>query len=311
MPPPPQRPNVLIVGSIALDTVETPREKRENLIGGSATYASFAAAIFSSVGIVGIVGEDFPAQGISLLQARGVDTRGLVIRPGRTFYWHGRYEENMDNRTSLRTELNVFADFDPRLPPGYITAPYVFLANIEPRLQLKVLDQVRAPSFVMADTMDLWIRTAADELDGVIQRVDLLTINESEVRLLTRETTLARAARRLLSRGLNHLLVKKGESGSLLFSRERLLFVPAFPLEEVRDPTGAGDAFAGAFIGSLAARGSRELEDLYTAALSGSSVASFAVESFGADSLAHLTKAIADSRKSQLLSMVHPSFVKQ
>ena len=305
-----EKPDVVIVGSIAFDTVETPREKRENLIGGSATYASFAAALFSSVGIVGIVGEDFPQDIISLLQTRGVDTRGLVVRPGKTFFWHGKYEADMETRTSLRTELNVFSDFDPRLPLEYTDCPYVFLANIEPRLQQCVLEQVREPRFVMADTMDLWIRTAAHELDSVIRRVDLLTVNESEIRLLSGETTLVRAARRLLARGLKHVLVKKGESGAVLFSGERTLFIPAYPLEEVRDPTGAGDAFAGAFIGALAERGCTNLEDLFAAALSGSSVASFAVESFGADGLARLTKAQAISRREQLLSMIHPFPVK-
>jgi len=297
-------PDLVVVGSVALDDIHTPWEHRRSVLGGSATYAALAAAPFCRTGLVGVVGEDFPEEARVLLQERGVDTRGLESRPGRTFHWEGRYEANMEDRTTLCTELNVFADFQPELPPEYRDAPYVFLANIAPALQLQVLDQLPEASFVAADTMDLWIRTTADDLAAVLGRVDLLTLNESEARLLTGERSLRRAAARIRERGPGMVLVKKGESGSVLFAPDRILFIPAYPLEEVRDPTGAGDSFAGAMMGELASRRDRETEAVWRAAITGSSVASFAVEEFGAEYVGRLDREAIERRRAELLAMI-------
>jgi sugar/nucleoside kinase (ribokinase family) len=287
---------VVIVGSVGIDTVETPADRRENILGGSASYACAAASFFARVGMVGVVGTDFPSAYRKLYDRFGIDTEGLQFVPGATFRWSGVYESNMDNRRTISTELNVFATFSPELPPNYREAPFLFLANISPSLQRHVLNQVRRPRFVMLDTMDLWINTARDELHDVIGRVDLLTMNESEARHLTGRHSLIQAARRLLEMGPKYVIVKKGEHGSILFSRRSIFLMPAFLLEDVRDPTGAGDTFAGGFLGALARSGAINEPSIRRAMLYGSVVASFGVEDFSLDRLAKLTRAQIEQR---------------
>jgi sugar/nucleoside kinase (ribokinase family) len=290
-------PNLIVVGSIGLDTVRTPRESRTDVLGGSVSYACAAASGFTRTGMVGVVGTDFPASGRALFRKLGIDMRGLQTAEGRTFRWSGVYARNMDNRRTLTTELNVFESFQPRLPPSYRRAPFVFLANIAPALQLHVLDQMeRRPQFVMADTMDLWIRIANADLRRLVARVDLLTVNESEAHHFTGERNLVRAARILREMGPRHILVKRGEHGSVLFSKDGILLMPAYPLEEVVDPTGAGDSFAGGLMGHLAAGGRVSTSAIARSMLYGSVVASFNVEAFSLERLGALSMGAIEGR---------------
>ena len=240
--------------------------------------------------MVVVVGTDFGEDYFDIYRGFGFDLDGLQIRDGRTFRWSGVYEDNMDNRRTLSTELNVFAEFMPELPKHYRAAPFLFLANIAPALQLRVLDQIRKPRFVAADTMDLWINIALPDLKKVIRRIDLLTLNESEARHLTGERSLIKAARKLLGWGPTYILIKKGEHGAVLFSKRVTFLMPAYPLEEVHDPTGAGDTFAGGFMGHLAAGGKVSESAIRSAMLYGSVVASFNVEAFSLDRLRQLTQ---------------------
>jgi cytidine kinase len=300
-------PSLIVVGSIGIDTIETPRERRVEILGGSASYACAAASFFTGVGLVGVVGTDFPKPYTDLYRKLGINLDGLQTVPGKTFRWTGVYEANMDNRRTICTDLNVFASFMPDLPPSYRKAPFLFLANIQPQLQLHVLDQIEQPRFVVADTMDLWINTAKDDLVKVIQRVDLLTINESEARHLTGEHVLVRAARSLLGMGPKYVIVKKGEHGSILFSRDSIFLIPAFPLEDVRDPTGAGDSFAGGFMGALASGGKLGEAGIRRAMVYGSVVASFGVEEFSLDRLETLTIDRIEERASLFREMTRTS----
>lgn len=284
-----ENPRLVVVGSIGLDTIETPSERRADVLGGSVSYACAAASFFTRPGMVGVVGTDFPKGARTLFRRMGVDTRGLQVAEGQTFRWSGVYEENMDNRRTLRTDLNVFADFMPELPPSYRRAPFLFLANIAPALQLHVLEQVESPRFVMADTMDLWIRTTPEDLRRVVSHVDLLTVNESEARHWTGRHGLLEAARELLKLGPQYVIVKKGEHGSMLVTRSSVFLLPAYPVEDVRDPTGAGDTFAGGFMGRLAAGGRVGESAIRSAMVYGGVVASFGVEAFSLDRLARLT----------------------
>lgn len=295
---------LVIVGSIGIDHIETPQERRENLLGGSASYACAASSFFTPTGMVGVVGEDFPPEFLDLYSRFSVDLEGLQRRPGRTFAWSGVYEENMDNRRTLETVLGVFETFQPDLPACYKHASHVFLGNMDPSLQLHVLDQMQEPRFVLADTMDLWINIARDTLEEVVSRVHMLTLNESEARLLTGAHNLRDAAERLLELGPRHVLVKKGEHGSMLFSREGIYIQPAYPLRSVQDPTGAGDTFAGALMGWLAANGASDEASLRRAMLQGSVVASFGVESFSLDRLAALTSVEIQARARELEGMM-------
>lgn len=295
---------LVIVGSVGLDTVETPAVRRAEALGGSASYACAAASFFTRTGMVGVVGSDFGKGYLDIYRGFGFDLAGLQVREGRTFRWSGVYEENMDNRRTLATELNVFAEFMPELPENYRQAPFLFLANIAPALQLRVLDQMRKPRFVVADTMDLWINTALADLKKVIRRVDLLTLNESEARHLTGERMLIKAARKLLGWGPRHILIKKGEHGAVLFSKRGTFLMPAYPLEEVKDPTGAGDTFAGGFIGQLAAGGKVTEEALRLAMLVGSVIASFNVEAFSLDRLRKLTRREFNARVAEFKNML-------
>jgi len=282
--------SVLVVGSIALDTIKTPLEEHADLLGGSASYASIAASFFGGVNLVGVVGDDFPEAHIELFRTHGVDTEGLQITPGKTFRWSGEYLWDLNTRETRSVELNVFEHFSPELPESYRDTPFVLLANIAPALQHHVLDQISNPKFIVADTMDLWIDIARDELVSLLGRVDMLILNDGEARQLTGETSLIRAGRKIREMGPSHVAIKKGEHGCLLFSTEGFFSCPAYPLEDIHDPTGAGDSFAGGLTGYLAAHAdSITFDHLRRAVVYGSTLASYNVEKFSLERLKTVT----------------------
>ena len=295
---------LVVVGSVGLDTVETPCARREDLLGGSVSYACSAASFFCPAGMVGIVGEDFPQAYIDCYAGFGIDLAGLQRVKGKTFRWAGVYESDMINRRTLRTDLNVFADFSPDLPAAYRSAPFFLLGNISPALQLHVLAQAERPRFVAADTMDLWIGTARDPLMELIGKVNMLLLNDGEARMLTDEHNLKRCAEKILEWGPQYVVIKKGEHGAMLASRSGLFLVPAYPVDAVRDPTGAGDAFAGAFMGALASGGATGDSDVRAALMAGSVVASFNVEDFSLDRLRRMNREDVDQRLRELQRMV-------
>lgn len=285
---------LLVVGSVAYDSVRTPSGKVEEALGGSATYFSLAAGFFSRVDLVACVGEDFRAQDRYLLEKHGVDLEGLEVRPGQTFRWKGEYGKDLNTAVTLETRLNVFADFQPKIPDRYRNAEFVFLGNIDPGLQRQVLAQVRRPRLVACDTMNYWIEGHFHSLVETLKQVDLLIINDAETRRLAGEASLVKAARRVLEWGPSTLVVKRGEYGALLVQRDRdrglrLFGVPAFPVEDVEDPTGAGDTFAGGFMGFLASCGRIDDQSLRQAVVFGSVMASFNVERFSVERLTELT----------------------
>ncbi len=283
--------SLLVVGSVAFDAVETPHGKIDRMLGGAATYFSVAASYFTRVNLVGIVGTDFTAKDESIFHGRRIDTQGLERADGRTFFWAGKYSQDMNERTTLATELNVFADFNPRLPQPYQSSTHIFLANIHPALQASVLHQVpKRPKVVALDTMNYWIERTPKELRETLKHTDILVINDGETRQLSNEHNLLRAARHIFSLGPKALVIKRGEHGAMLVHQNRTFHVPAFPLEQVHDPTGAGDSFAGGFMGYLATV--RKLDDpaLRRAMVYGSVMGSFAVEKFGLDRLRALKK---------------------
>ncbi|MCG3147352.1 MAG: hypothetical protein PCFJNLEI_00791 [Verrucomicrobiae bacterium] len=277
--------SLLITGSIALDTVKTPLEEHTDQLGGSASYAAIAASFFTPVNLVGIVGNDFPKPYLNLYRKHGVNLDGLQIATGKTFRWSGEYEWDMNNRKTLSVNLNVFETFQPTLPAHYRQTPFIFLANISPQLQLHVLSQVKKPKFIVADTMDLWINIAKVPLLALLKKIDCLILNESEARELMKETSLIKAGKALLKRGPKFVCIKKGEHGCLLFGKDLFFSAPAFPLEDIHDPTGAGDCFAGAFAGYLAKAGKVNHQTLRKAVIAGSVIASFNVESFSLNRL--------------------------
>ncbi|HRJ73312.1 MAG TPA: PfkB family carbohydrate kinase [Terrimicrobiaceae bacterium] len=285
--------SVLIVGSIALDDIKTPLEEHQNLLGGSASYGSVSASFFSPVNLVGIVGEDFPKEHIALFHSRNIDLGGLQIVPGETFRWSGEYMWDLNTRETRSVALNVFEHFTPTLPENYKETPIVLLANIAPDLQHHVLDQVRLPRFVIADTMDLWINIAKERLVELLARVHMLILNDSEARQLTGETSLIKAGRKLQDMGPRYVAVKKGEHGCLLFGGQGEFFsCPAFPLEDIHDPTGAGDTFAGGLAGYLAKSGGTEVTfaALRQAVVYGSVLASYNVEAFSLERIKTVTQ---------------------
>lgn len=280
---------VLVVGSVALDTVETPFGKVTDALGGSAVFFSAAASIFCPVQLVGVVGDDYPVEALGFLRERGVDLSGLVQVEGESFRWSGAYSYDLNSRETLETRLGVFADFQPHIPEAFRDCEYVFLGNIDPGLQLEVLEQVNTPRLVGCDTMNYWIERRRDVLLDLLQRVDLLFVNDAEARQLAGDYNLLRAARWIHERGPRFLVVKKGEHGAVLFARDDwVFFAPGYPLDEVFDPTGAGDAFAGGFLGYLAWVGSLEPDDLRRAMIYGSAMGSYAVERFSIDRLRDL-----------------------
>ena len=300
--------SLVIVGTVAFDSIFTPRGKAERVVGGAATYALWAASYFTKyLKLVSIVGEDFPDEELELLRDRGVDTEGLEIVEGKkSFYWAGKYLNNMNNRETLQTELNVLEDFDPVLPESYKDADYLLLGNLTPEIQLKVLDQMnKRPKLVAMDTMNFWIDIARDTLLKVIERVDIITINDEEARMLSGMYSLARAAKVILAMGPRYLIIKKGEHGALLFSKDKVFFAPAIPLNEVHDPTGAGDTFAGGLIGYLAMTEEDDMEHMKRAVIYGSVMASYCVEEFSIKRLKQLTIPDIKSRLKEFYEIVN------
>ncbi len=284
--------SVLIVGSIALDTVKTPVEEHADLLGGSASYAALGASFFSPVKLVGVVGDDFPAAEFEFWKARNIDAEGVQRVTGKTFRWSGEYAWDLNTRETKSVALNVFEHFQPALPDSFRDTEFVLLANIAPGLQAHVLDQMKKPRFVVADTMDLWIETARKELDALIPRLDLLILNDSEARQITGETSLIKAGRLIRGSGPRFVAIKKGEHGALLFGDDDFFSCGAYPLEDIHDPTGAGDTFAGGVAGYLAGTVNGEVgfSDLRKAIIYGSVLASFNVEKFSLERLRTLTK---------------------
>ena len=290
--------SIVAVGTVAIDAVETPFGRRDSVLGGSATYITLAARYFTpEVNLVGVVGADFPDAYMQTLRESGVDLAGLTVDPeGETFFWSGKYHHDLNHRDTLETRLNVLADFEPVLPEHYRTAKVVCLGNLDPAVQRRVLDQVDAPELVVADTMNFWIEGTNDSLRETLRRVDVLIVNDAEVRQLAEEPNLIKAAGLVRAMGPKILVVKKGEHGALLFTDDTVFAVPAYPLEDVFDPTGAGDAFAGGFVGYLAREGVYDGDHLKRAVVYGSALASFVVEDFGPERLLALTSEQIDER---------------
>ncbi len=291
--------SILVVGSVALDTLETPFGRADDALGGSATFISAAASFFASdIRLVGVVGEDFPQDGIDFLRSRGVDLAGLEVVPGgKTFRWSGRYHDDMNGRDTLDTQLNVFADFNPQIPADWRSPDFLALGNIHPALQQQVLGQMaKRPKLVVLDTMNLWIDLTPDELKATMARVDVVIVNDTEARQLTGESNLIRAAKAIRALGPSIVIVKKGEHGALLFTPTAFFSAPAYPLEDLFDPTGAGDTFLGGFIGYLARTGDLSDDNLKRAVVHGSVLASFCVEAFSVERLKTLTEAQVSER---------------
>ena len=281
--------DLLVVGSVALDSVKTPFGEKERILGGSATHFSVSASLFTPVRLVGVVGKDFPEEHLEFLRGRGIDLEGLEVADGETFRWVGEYTQNLNEAITLETHLNVFADFQPKLPERYRSSEFVFLANIDPELQLDVLQQVEKPRYVACDTMNFWIEGKPEALWRTLEHVDTLVINDGEARLLAGKENLVKAARSILSQGPKSLIVKRGEYGALLFDGEGEFWAPALPLDDLSDPTGAGDSFAGGFMGYLASRGEVNHANFRRAVIYGSTMASFNVQAFSLDRLRTLT----------------------
>jgi sugar/nucleoside kinase (ribokinase family) len=294
--------SLLVVGSVALDSVETPFGKANEVLGGSATFFSTSASHFTPVQLVGIVGDDYPVDKLEPLEKRGVDLAGLERAQGRSFRWRGRYRHDLNVAETLETHLGVFSNFSPKIPPQFRNAPYVFLGNIDPRLQLDVLTQVNKPKLVTCDTMNFWIESRRPDLLKLLERVDCITLNDGEARQLTEQNNLVKAAKWIMKKGPKLVVIKKGEHGAFMFSGDTVFFAPAYPLEEVFDPTGAGDAFAGGFMGYLAKSGDLSEANLRRAVIVGSAMGSFAVEKFSIERLLEIdakqiAARVADFRK--------------
>jgi len=286
----------VVVGTFNLDTIETPQETRERIVGGSGTYCCLAASYFTNPMIVGVVGEDFPQETIELFKDRGVDTRGLEAKQGKTFFWKGRYDEDPNKRTTLTTEVNVLQGYRPQIPDEYRDAEILFLANIDPDLQEGILSQVRTPKLVAMDSMNFWIQTKPDSLLSVLRKVDVFFANDEEIKMLTRESNLVKAGKHILERGPSLVVLKKGEHGVLLLSKDYVFGIPAYPSEQVVDPTGAGDSFGGGFLGYLDEVQSYEEKDVRVAAVYGSVIASFVIEDFGIEPFKTLSKTTIEAR---------------
>lgn len=297
---------ILVVGSLAYDTISTPAGKAERTLGGSANYFSLAASLYSKVRVVGVVGEDYAETDYELLTKRGVDTRGLQKQKGKTFHWTGQYKDDMNEAITLATDLNVFEHFNPQIPSEYKNSSYVFLANIDPVLQLRVLEQIDKPMLVASDTMNFWISSKMPELQKVLAKVDVLLINEGEADAITNKTNAIASAKEILKMGPKAVVVKRGEYGFVLYTKEGYFILPAFPIAEVVDPTGAGDTFAGAFFGFLAKQNNGyDLATLKQACVQGVLLSSFTVQSFGVERLKALTWAEVEARHSEYLKVTN------
>ena len=296
---------LLVVGSVAFDSVQTPTAKRENVLGGSAVFFSYAASYFTPVRLMGVVGDDWPQEHTDLLEARKIDTAGLQVIPGKeTFRWSGKYLPNMNDRETLEVHLNVFGEFDPVLPDDYRNAKYIFLANGSPKVQMKVLDQCEGAHLAVADTMDLWIETERDELEALLKRIDGLVLNDSEAKLLTQDENLVSAGHKVREMGPKFVVIKKGEHGAMFFSEHETYVLPAFPTPDVVDPTGAGDSFAGGMMGYLAEKDSFDPTTLKEALAYGVLVASYNVEDFSLDRMQKIERADLEERMGQYRQML-------
>ena len=299
--------SLLIIGSVAFDAIETPFGKTDKIIGGAATFIGLSASYSTKpVKLVAVVGDDFPQSDIMLLKEHGVDTEGLQIKAGeKSFFWSGKYSQDLNSRETLVTELNVLADFDPIIPDSYQDCKYLMLGNLTPAIQRLVIQRlVNRPKLIVMDTMNFWMDIALEELKETIEMVDVLTINDEEARQLSGEYSLVKAARVIQAMGPKYLIIKKGEHGALLFHKDHVFYAPALPLEEVFDPTGAGDTFAGGFIGYLAATDDISFENMKRAVIHGSAMASFCVEKFGTERLLNLTDAEIEAREAQFADLV-------
>ncbi len=299
--------SLVVVGTVAFDAIETPFGKTDKIIGGAATYSGISASYFGKdIKLVSVVGEDFPTEMIEKFGQFGLNTEGLQIKKGqKTFFWSGKYHVDMNTRDTLDTQLNVLLDFDPVIPSSYQDCEFLMLSNLMPQLQKKVIERMnKRPRLVVMDTMNFWMETQMDALLDTIKLVDVLTINDSEARQLTNEYSLVRAAQKILQMGPKYLIIKKGEHGALLFNKEQVFFAPALPLEDVFDPTGAGDTFAGGFIGYLAQTRDISFENMKRGIIYGSAMASFCVEKFGIERLAELKQEEIDERVQQFVNLV-------
>ncbi len=300
--------SLITVGTMAFDAIETPFGKVDKIVGGSATYVAYAASNFvTPVQQVSIVGYDFPEDEMTELKKRGVQTEGVEIVPDKkSFFWSGKYHLDMNSRDTLVTDLNVLADFDPKIPESYQGAEFLMLGNLMPKLQMSVIDQLKIrPKLIVMDTMNFWMDIAMDDLKAVLKKVDVLLVNDAEARQLSEEVSLVKAAKKIMAMGPQFLIIKKGEHGALLFHENSVFFAPALPLEEVFDPTGAGDTFAGGFIGYLAKTKDISFENMKTAIIVGSAMASFCVEKFGPDRMKEISKEDIDERLSQFVQLVN------
>lgn len=299
--------SLIVVGTMAFDAIETPFGKTDKIIGGSAVYAAYAACNFiQPINQVSIIGYDFPKEEIAELKTRGVVMDGVeVIKDKKSFFWSGRYHEDMNSRDTLVTDLNVLADFDPKLPESYLDSEFVMLGNLQPAVQMNVIKQLRGPKLIVMDTMNFWMESAMPELEKVLKKIDVLLINDAEARQLSGQYSIVKASKAILAMGPKFLIVKKGEHGALLFYGDKVFFAPALPLEEVFDPTGAGDTFAGGFIGHLAKTKDISFENMKTAIIVGSAMASFCVEKFGPTRLKEISKEDIDKRLHQFRELVN------
>lgn len=300
----PKEMPLLVVGSIAFDSIKTPVDEVHDVLGGSAVYFSLAAGFLTPVRLVGVVGSDFPREHLEMLARRGVDASGVEFAAGRTFRWSGEYFGGMNHRETRSVELNVFGEFQPKIPAAFADSDFVFLANASPRTQLSVLDQVRNPRFVMADTMDLWIRTERAQLEALLRRIDGLVINDDEALLLTGAKSVVSAGKAILEMGPGRVVVKKGEHGGMLFTREGVVPLPAYPVTDVRDPTGAGDSFAGGLMGFLVRAGSVEPPIFKCALATATVLASFVVEDFGVRRLLEARREEVEARYREYCSLL-------
>jgi sugar/nucleoside kinase (ribokinase family) len=299
--------SLIVVGTMAFDAIETPFGKIDKIIGGSAVYAAYAACNFiRPINQVSIIGYDFPKEEIAELKTRGVVMDGVeVIKNKKSFFWHGRYHEDMNTRDTLVTDLNVLADFNPKLPGSYLDSEFVMLGNLQPTVQMNVIRQLKKPKLIVMDTMNFWMESAMPELEKVLEKIDVLLINDAEARQLSGQYSVVKASKTILAMGPKFLIVKKGEHGALLFHGDKVFFAPALPLEEVFDPTGAGDTFAVGFIGHLAKTKDISFENMKTAIIVGSAMASFCVEKFGPTRLKEISKEDIDKRLQQFRELVN------
>lgn len=299
--------SITTVGTVAFDAIETPFGKTDKIVGGAATYITWAASYFSNdINLVSVIGEDFPQDEIDKLRKRGVDTDGLEVKKGeKSFYWKGKYHLDMNTRDTLVTDLNVLADFDPKIPEKYQGSDYLMLGNLTPQIQAQVIDSfTQRPKLIAMDTMNFWMDSEMEALKQTIKKVDLMIINDEEARQLSDEYSLVKAARKIMGMGPKYLVIKKGEHGALLFHGDQVFFGPALPLEEVFDPTGAGDTFAGGFMGYLASAHDMSFESMKRAVIYGSAMASFCVEKFGTERLQNLTQEELDNRIQEFIDLV-------